>query len=164
MSQCTAKSKQSGQRCRRNAVPGKDKCYIHGGRTPSKHGAYSKKTKPVIETNIPDEYSNDLIKVNEDILKAAIDQYRQLLKANDLYYQEREKTAHAGLDLAEISQTGEQKDGTEYKTIHRQNDFSTLLNAKANLITRLSKSILEMKKELGIVDSTDKIVFDINFG
>ena len=162
MPQCTAKSKQSGQQCRRNAVPGKDKCHIHGGKTPSKHGGYSK--KKVIESDIPDEYTNDLIKINEDLLKKAVEQYKQLLEANDLYYKEREGTSQSGLELSEVSQGGDTETGGEYRTVHRRRDFSTELNAKARLINGLSKSILEMKKELGIVDSTDKIVFDINFG
>jgi hypothetical protein len=49
MTQCTAKSKRSGQRCRDQAMKGKDKCYHHGGATPRgaasanfKHGRYSK--------------------------------------------------------------------------------------------------------------------------
>lgn len=40
--QCTAKSKRSGQQCRNYAVTGKDKCRMHGGTTPIKHGLYSK--------------------------------------------------------------------------------------------------------------------------
>lgn len=47
--QCTATSKQSGERCKRPASPGKEVCYIHGGKTPSgiasphfKSGRYSK--------------------------------------------------------------------------------------------------------------------------
>lgn len=32
--QCTAKSKQSGERCKRYPVPGGTVCVIHGGRTP----------------------------------------------------------------------------------------------------------------------------------
>lgn len=49
MPQCKAKSKQSGERCKRPATPGRDVCYIHGGKTPvglglpqTKHGRYSK--------------------------------------------------------------------------------------------------------------------------
>jgi len=34
MPQCTAKSKQSGERCKRNATPGRNVCYYHGGATP----------------------------------------------------------------------------------------------------------------------------------
>lgn len=47
--QCKAKSKQSGERCKRHATPGKEVCRIHGGKTPSgiasphyKTGRYSK--------------------------------------------------------------------------------------------------------------------------
>lgn len=49
MTQCTAKSKRSGQQCKRAATPGYSVCSIHGGRTPrgsaSPHyvnGRYSK--------------------------------------------------------------------------------------------------------------------------
>lgn len=47
---CTARSKRSGERCRRWATPGSNVCRMHGGRTPHgpgtgapiKHGLYSK--------------------------------------------------------------------------------------------------------------------------
>lgn len=32
--QCKAKSKQSGERCKRHATPGKEVCRMHGGKTP----------------------------------------------------------------------------------------------------------------------------------
>src|SRR5688572_13217384 len=35
MSQCKAKSKQSGKRCGRSAATGRDVCHIHGGKTPA---------------------------------------------------------------------------------------------------------------------------------
>ncbi len=40
--QCTAKSKRTGKRCNGKAVKGKDKCRMHGGTIPVKHGLYSK--------------------------------------------------------------------------------------------------------------------------
>ena len=42
MPQCTAKSKRSQERCKRYATRGKDKCRMHGGATPVKHGLRSK--------------------------------------------------------------------------------------------------------------------------
>jgi hypothetical protein len=42
MSQCTAKAKRTGKQCRANAIKGKDKCRVHGGMTPIKHGMRSK--------------------------------------------------------------------------------------------------------------------------
>lgn len=34
---CTAKSKRSGERCQMQAMTGRNKCHIHGGKTPEKH-------------------------------------------------------------------------------------------------------------------------------
>jgi len=34
MAQCTAKSKRTGERCKNAAVPGRNVCHIHGGKTP----------------------------------------------------------------------------------------------------------------------------------
>lgn len=49
MSQCTAKSKQTGDRCKRNTAQGRTVCYYHGGKIPrgialpqTKDGRYSK--------------------------------------------------------------------------------------------------------------------------
>jgi len=49
MSQCTAKSKQTGQRCKRHTAPDRTVCYFHGGKIPrglalpqTKDGRYSK--------------------------------------------------------------------------------------------------------------------------
>ncbi len=39
---CKAKSKRSGKRCRAYAIKGKDRCRMHGGTTPIKHGLFSK--------------------------------------------------------------------------------------------------------------------------
>lgn len=33
MAQCTAKSKRSGERCKRGATPGRNVCHIHGGKS-----------------------------------------------------------------------------------------------------------------------------------
>jgi hypothetical protein len=48
MTQCTAKSKRTGERCKRHATPGRTVCHYHGGATPrgfalpqTKHGRYS---------------------------------------------------------------------------------------------------------------------------
>lgn len=44
MERCTAKSKRTGEQCKNYAMKGSDKCHIHGGKTPVKHGLYSKYT------------------------------------------------------------------------------------------------------------------------
>jgi acyl-CoA thioesterase FadM len=73
--QCTAKSKRTGQQCKRAATPGKQVCRSHGGKTPSgiasphfKTGRYSK----VIPTHLTAQYEAaqqdpDLLGIKEDI-------------------------------------------------------------------------------------------------
>lgn len=50
MAQCTAKSKRSGEQCKRGAVPGSTKCHMHGGK--SLVGAAS----PVLKTGRYSKY------------------------------------------------------------------------------------------------------------
>lgn len=73
--QCEAKSKQSGQRCKRHAVPGKRVCVIHGGKSASgaasatfKHGRYSKD----LPTRLAQRYheaqaDSELLELREEI-------------------------------------------------------------------------------------------------
>jgi hypothetical protein len=49
MAQCTARSKRTGERCKKAAMSGKGVCHIHGGKTPTgamlrqfRHGRHSK--------------------------------------------------------------------------------------------------------------------------
>ncbi len=63
MAQCKAKSKRSGEQCKKHAVNGKGVCHIHGGKTPSgiasphfKNGRYSK----VIPRNLAQLYTEAL--------------------------------------------------------------------------------------------------------
>ncbi len=49
---CTAKSKRSGKQCKNPAMRGKDKCPMHGGKTPIKHGLYSKYAPALLAAKI----------------------------------------------------------------------------------------------------------------
>lgn len=75
MTQCTAKSKQSGERCKRQVTPGKQVCYYHGGKSLSglasprlKTGKWSKYV-PVQLGPAYEEYRNDedLLSLNDDV-------------------------------------------------------------------------------------------------
>lgn len=75
MAQCTAKSKQSGERCKRQVTPGKQVCYYHGGRSLSgiasprlTTGKWSKYV-PVQLGPAYEEYRNDtdLLSLNDDV-------------------------------------------------------------------------------------------------
>lgn len=46
MNQCEAKSKRTGERCRNRPMKGKGVCRMHGGKSPIKHGLYSKYENP----------------------------------------------------------------------------------------------------------------------
>lgn len=75
MSRCTAKSKRSGDQCKRHASPGYSVCAIHGGKTPrgmalpqTKHGRYSKD----LPTRLVEQYETaiadpDLLNLSDEI-------------------------------------------------------------------------------------------------
>lgn len=75
MVQCKAKSKQSGEQCRRTAMKGRDVCYMHGGKTPrglalpqTTHGRYSKHL-PTRLAALYQEAQNDeeLLNLRDDV-------------------------------------------------------------------------------------------------
>lgn len=75
MAQCTAKSKRSGQQCKKSAVDGFAVCEIHGGKTPKgaaspqfKDGRYSKHLPNDLRA-LYEEAKNDpdLLSVRQDI-------------------------------------------------------------------------------------------------
>ncbi|MHB9052873.1 MAG: hypothetical protein ACYC5F_02630 [Thermoleophilia bacterium] len=68
MIQCKAKSKRTGKRCQARAVTGKDVCYHHGGKTPVKHGLYSKFPEAVAAEHLKAAMNTDRL----DILKSTI--------------------------------------------------------------------------------------------
>lgn len=45
--QCTAKSKQSGSRCRRAAIPGGSVCWMHGGASPATRAAAQRRLEDI---------------------------------------------------------------------------------------------------------------------
>jgi hypothetical protein len=73
--QCKAKSKQSGQQCKRHAVPGRDVCAIHGGKTPrgfalpqTKTARWSKDLPPRLASRYAEtEHDPDLMSLRQDI-------------------------------------------------------------------------------------------------
>ena len=50
--QCKAIAKRTGKQCQAPAIKGKDKCRVHGGMTPVKHGLYSKYPEAVAGEHI----------------------------------------------------------------------------------------------------------------
>ena len=56
--ECNAKSKRSQKKCKGQAVTGSDKCRMHGGNHPVKHGLFSKYAPTRLAAKI-DEARND---------------------------------------------------------------------------------------------------------
>lgn len=75
MSQCKATSKRTGERCKAQAVTGRELCYHHGGKSPAgpahpqyKHGRYSKHLPArLIERYAQSASDPDLLALREDI-------------------------------------------------------------------------------------------------
>lgn len=75
MTQCTAKSKRTGERCKRPAIVGRTVCYHHGGKIPRgpalpqyKDGRYSKLLPARLAANYERAASDaDLLVLREDI-------------------------------------------------------------------------------------------------
>lgn len=75
MAQCEAKSKQSGERCKRSAVPGRSVCTIHGGKSlagvaaPSiRHGRYSRHLPERLLERYTDAANDpELLSIREDV-------------------------------------------------------------------------------------------------
>lgn len=73
--QCTAKSKQSGEQCKKSAIVGKNKCAIHGGKSRSgfgsstfKHGRYSKALPAHLMANYTQALADpQLLSLNEEV-------------------------------------------------------------------------------------------------
>ena len=68
MSQCTAKSKRSQERCKRSATRGKDKCRMHGGATPVKHGLRSKYQPAILMERIEEMRNSEKLTDLKDML------------------------------------------------------------------------------------------------
>ena len=79
--QCKSKSKRSGKRCKKSAIPGTEVCHIHGGKSLKgvasatfKHGRYSK-FMPVGLLDTYNEFVTDKEKLALDDEIALIDTY-----------------------------------------------------------------------------------------
>lgn len=70
MAQCKAKSKQSGERCKKDAVPGFDVCHIHGGKStgrPIVHGRYSKHLRERLQSKAAAFVDGDALDIFDEL-------------------------------------------------------------------------------------------------
>ena len=118
MAQCTAMSKQSGERCKRHAVPGKKVCCIHGGKStgPSKgsknalkHGAYESINR---ETMFEDE-----IAFADNVTIDPLETLREQLRVLRVKEQRILKRMKAVLDAELVAGTADQNGGKHPKMV-----------------------------------------------
>lgn len=90
MIQCTAKSKQSGERCKRPVSPGRQVCYYHGGATPrgfalpqTKTGKRSKDLPTRLLANYEQSLDDPELLELKDDLSLVETRLRDLLKRVD---------------------------------------------------------------------------------
>lgn len=122
MAQCTAKSKQSGQRCKRYAVPGKTVCVMHGGKSPG--GLAS----PNLKTGRHSKY----------LPKNLLGKYKEALADNDLL-QLRDEVALIDARLAEVLGKIEAGADSNQTWEDLQKEFGSLVNAMESIPAISSK-------------------------
>ena len=107
MERCTARSKQSGKRCKRWPTRGKTVCRMHGGATPIKHGLSSKFTEGTLGARI-----------------------REMRDDPDLLSLERQAAVVQALQATAIEKLGENLDAEGYEILRRLTETSAKIIAK----------------------------------
>ena len=159
--QCKAKSKRTGQRCKRAAVPGKSVCYYHGGastgpRTPEGrercslaamvHGAYVEKVLDEHEQRL---YDGFLAKMREDFdLNRSSDEVAVLMAA--MSFVQFCRAQQAGKEAAAETQAriirASLKDLKATKLAREGETTSNLNTSPAEWATALLESIRKSEK------------------
>jgi hypothetical protein len=108
MGQCTAKSKRSQQRCKRNCAPGKTVCYFHGAGGGSKPGDKRAFTHGIYTDGLLDEekplWEKIEIKTLDDEIRMVSMQLRRAVTAQKLYILAKEEgeSVADSLELQEL--------------------------------------------------------------
>lgn len=105
---CTATSRCTGVQCNNSALPGRDKCKIHGGGTNVKHGRYSKYLKSTLKTAIADAQQGSAKDLNEElaVIRALLGRSLQTLEKYMVAVDEGDPNCRAGeMTLIGIVQT-----------------------------------------------------------
>ena len=155
MAQCTAKSKRTGQQCRRPAMTGRTTCYMHGGKTPrgaalpqTTHGRYSKD----LPARLADRYEEarndpDLLNLNAEI------QLTYALLSEALKGMDRGESGALWRALHDA--------WDQYQAASQNNDTEasrTTLDAIGGLITRGVADAAARSEVRGIIDRRRKLV------
>lgn len=149
MSQCAATSKQSGERCKKDAISGKKVCHIHGGKSPGapiKHGQYSR-------------YASEKLKEKIEVFKEAdpLDLTNELALTRALLaeYLSRFDTAPlGGIDISIMSDLIDRINKTVATIVKIKNDSALTAAEVIYLATRCAEIVKRY-----IHDPTDQQAF-----
>lgn len=93
--QCNAKAKRTGNQCERAAMRGKDKCCMHGGKTPIKHGLFSKYAPFYLQEKIKAAEKVEM----KDKVQGAINLYSAMLVD---YFQHKHTNTVLDIQIASV--------------------------------------------------------------
>lgn len=159
MARCKAKAKTTGERCKKDAVPGYKVCHIHGGKSPRglasatfKHGRYSR--------DLPEQ------------LRAKYDQIETDAQLLDLHQDIRLvdaiiRTNLETLDTGENAAAWSQMRGLlgELQVAHKKDDapaFASCMILMHNLVDRRLNHFLAQEEIIKQVDARRKLVSEEN--
>lgn len=146
MAQCTAKSKQSGKRCKRHAAKGSDKCKMHGGKSPGapiKHGRYSKYApKKLLEKYEENRAAGDLSSLHDEIALV------QAMIANKLETIELENCEESWQVLKMLAEEARVAEGEDLAKITRKMIETIDLGAAEFMKLRGLLGLFEDKRKL----------------
>src|SRR5690348_1299375 len=163
MVQCSARSKRSGEQCRRDAMHGSHLCYMHGGKTPKgiaspnyKHGKYSKampeRLRERFEASQTDE---ELLSMRDDIalLDARIEDLLKRVDSGESQRLWQELKDEIKAQKEQMALTGQMSwsgiDALVYaggKDFMTWNELTTQLDNRRKLILAESKRLETMQQ------------------
>lgn len=155
MATCKAKSKRSGERCKNHALPGREVCRIHGGKTPrglalpqTKHGRHSK--------DIPTRLIADYEAALADTELIAVREELAMLVAREADLLRRVDTGEAGEHWGAMMSAW-----ADYKAAHRSGDDTLMASSETRLWAAMdagSKDYEAWGEYLNVVERRRRLV------
>ena len=160
--QCNAKSKASGEQCRRRAVNGSTKCQVHGGVTPRgiasanfKTGKYSK----YLPTGLLDAYND--VQSDENLLsiRGDVELLDVLIRSKLVNLDTGESAAHWDALLKQIIKARRAYKSEDYGGLEEQLDEMEALADKRRLHYATEQEITaQLEQRRKMVDTENKII------
>jgi len=145
---CGAKNRQ-GEPCGRRPVPGKNRCNLHGGKTPKgtkgnrKHGIYSDAMTDE-ERELWPEIISRLGSVDEEIHVIRLQLRRALIAQQRVQEAPADLKNLAGVEVTEIRRSNRGDDGPIVDVISKRADFHAIIDRLSGRLASLEKTRAEL--------------------